>query len=88
MEEHSPGSKVNLSEPTLHILINIYRNLALLSCVRRYNQRRNFSLRLSAEKKDGEVQGGGEAEGKKSEMEEREQEGASTEKSEAAGDEQ
>ena len=46
-----------MTEPDLHILINVYRNLILLSCVRRYLQRRSCSLRLPAEKDESKDKG-------------------------------
>jgi len=57
MKEEVPDTRVNLSEPDLHFLVNIYRTTALLSCVRRYVQRRSFSVRPPTEKPEKKSDG-------------------------------
>ncbi|KAI1720597.1 THUMP domain-containing protein [Ditylenchus destructor] len=49
MEELSPGSAVNLTKPDLVFAVNVMKNMAMLSCLRNYFERKKFSIRPPTE---------------------------------------
>ncbi|KAI1719551.1 THUMP domain-containing protein [Ditylenchus destructor] len=49
MGELSPGSAVNLTKPDLVFAVNAMKNIAMLSCLRNYFERKKFSIRPPTE---------------------------------------
>uniref|UniRef100_A0A914YRE5 THUMP domain-containing protein n=1 Tax=Panagrolaimus superbus TaxID=310955 RepID=A0A914YRE5_9BILA len=69
--EIDPESKVNLTQPDFTILFHVVRKAVLLGCLKNFNQKRKFALKVQEEKDED----GGSSPAKKKKEEEADEEG-------------